>query len=198
MGLNELGKVAVPHPLFLLRHGETDWNREGRIQGQMDSALTAQGRDQALRQGLTLRRLRNDLGDHQVLCSPLGRAQQTASLALGSENFVTEKRLMEIGCGTWEGTCHEDRLGTDPDLAPHLSEDFEIYINAPGGEGLEGLSGRLVTFLETLQAPTIIFSHKITLVVMRALLCGSKLSSNMAPPQGSILEINKGVSRYHV
>jgi len=160
--------------------------------------LTAQGRDQALRQGHTLKRLRNDLGDHQVLCSSLGRAQQTARLALGNDSFLTEKRLREIGCGKWEGTCHEDRLVTDPDLAPHLSEDFDIYVNAPGGEGLDRLSNRLVAFLETLEAPTMIFSHKIALVVMRALLSGSELSSNMAPPQGSILEINQGVSRYHV
>ncbi len=182
----------------MLRHGETEWNREGRIQGQLNSALTAKGRDQARRQGHALRRLRNDLGDHQVLCSSLGRAQQTARLALESEDFLTEKRLVEIGCGKWEGTCHEDRLLSDPELAPHLNEDFDIYINAPGGEGLEGLSNRLVTFLEDLQAPAIIFSHKIALVVMRALLCGSELSSNMAPPQGSILEINNGVTHYHV
>lgn len=196
--MSDLGTVVVPHEIYLLRHGETEWNREKRIQGQMDSPLTEQGQSQALRQGHTLKRLRKDLGDHRVFCSPLGRAQHTARLALGGDDFSTDKRLMEIGCGKWEGTCHDDRLVTDSDLAPNLSEDFDIYINAPGGEGLWRLSERLKAFLEDLQGPVVIFSHKIALAAMRAHLCGSELSSKMAPPQGSILEIRNGVARFHV
>lgn len=196
--MRNLRRFTVPHQLYLLRHGQTEWNREARIQGQMDSPLTALGRDQAKRQGHTLKRLRRDLGDHQVLSSPLNRAQHTARLAMGGDEFSTDRLLMEIGCGKWEGTRQEDRLISDPDLAPHLSEDFDIYVNAPGGEGLEMLSERLVAFLQDLQGPAIIFSHKVALVVMRALLCGSDLTSNMAPPQGSILEINQGAARYHV
>ena len=105
---------------------------------------------------------------------------------------------MEIGCGKWEGTCHEDRLISDPDLAAHLNDDFAVSINAPNGEGLAEVSNRLTELLECLKNPTIIFSHRIALVVMRALLYGSELSSNMAPPQGAILEISQGVARDHV
>ncbi len=196
--MNSSHTLAVPHQLSLLRHGETEWNRKGRIQGQLDSPLTSKGRDQALRQGQILSQLRDGLGNHQVLCSPLDRAQQTARLALGNGDFRTDERLIEIGCGKWEGTCHEDRLISDPDLAAQVNKDFDSYINAPAGEGLTELSNRLTELLESLKVPTIIFSHKIALVAMRALLCGSELSSDMAPPQGSILEIRKGVARYHL
>lgn len=195
--MNSLRTLTVPHRLFLLRHGETEWNQTGRIQGQLDSPLTPKGRDQALRQGEIVRRLCEGIGKHEVRCSPLGRAQQTARLALGNEDFLTDKRLMEIDCGKWEGTRHEDRLTSDPGLAAQLNQDFAIYLNAPAGEGLAALSSRLTEMLESLSGPTVIFSHKIALVVMRALLTGSELSSTMAPPQGTILEISQGVTRYH-
>lgn len=192
--------IEVPHEVFLLRHGETVWNKEGRIQGQLDSELTALGRNQALRQGQTLKRIRKQLGTHQIVSSPLTRAQTTAKLALGAAQFITDPRIAEIGCGRWENTTHDQRLERDPEIASALSEDFDLYANAPDGEGLEKLTTRLVEFLNDLEGPTIVFSHKIALVVMRALLCGdaSALSSSMAPPQGSILQIKNRVPRFHV
>lgn len=189
----------MPHQIFLLRHGETEWNRAGRIQGQRDSALTNLGRQQALRQSHTLQRLRKDLGQHRVVCSPLLRAQTTAQLALGSTDFVTDPRVSEIACGRWENTTHSERLISDPDLAPTLSEDFDLYIHAPDGEGLVALEQRLLAFLADVSGPTVIFSHKIALVVMRAILTGQDdLSSSMAPPQGSIMEIKDQAVRFHV
>ncbi|WP_281985082.1 histidine phosphatase family protein [Thalassorhabdomicrobium marinisediminis] len=189
---------SAPHHVFLLRHGETEWNREGRIQGQLNSDLTPEGQEQARHQGRVLQRLRQDLGAHHVRCSPLGRVRDTARLAGEGADIVTDARLMEIGCGTWEGTRHQDRLATDPDIVRALKADFDVYIKAPGGEGLDALSDRIAAFLDDLDGPTIIFAHKIALVVMRAILCGSDLSSDMAPAQGSVLEIRNGVARSHV
>lgn len=196
----QLPKLNMPHTIYLLRHGETVWNLEGRIQGQHDSELTPLGQDQALRQGHTLKRIREKIGAHTIYCSPLPRAQKTAKLALGSSDFVTDPRLAEINCGQWENTTHDMRMRSDPDLAHMLNADLDFYINAPGGEGLEALTERLGSFLRDLDAPAILFSHKIALVVLRALLAGNDegLSSNMAPPQGSILEIKDRVARFHV
>ncbi|MEO0498615.1 MAG: histidine phosphatase family protein [Pseudomonadota bacterium] len=194
--MNSSHTLTLPFQLFLLRHGETEWNLKGRIQGQLDSPLMSKGRDQALREGKILSQLRDGLENHQVFCSPFGRAQQTARLALSNEEFLIDERLIEIGCGKWEPTCHEDRFTSDPDLAVQLTEDFATYVNAPAGEGLAELSNRLTELLESLKDPTIIFSHEIALV-MRTLLCDSELSSNMAPPRGAILETSQGVACYH-
>ncbi|WP_112322866.1 histidine phosphatase family protein [Oceanibium sediminis] len=191
-----LPEVNVPHRLCLLRHGQTDWNRTGRLQGRKNSDLTETGRAQALEQGRALARLRPGLGVHRVFCSPLGRAQETARLALGDEAVTTDPRLAEVACGRWEGTTQADRLLRDPTLASAYEEDFDLYVNAPGGEGFDALAQRLADFLTALDGPAVIFSHKVALAVMRAMLSRgtSALSCTLAPEQGEILDIRPGSS----
>ena len=67
--------------IYLIRHGETTWNREGRVQGHLDSPLTERGIAQAKAAGRTLRPLLNG-ENFLLLTSPLGRARQTAALVL--------------------------------------------------------------------------------------------------------------------
>lgn len=101
-----MGVVSVGTSLVLLRHGQTDWNAEGRFQGQADIPLNEVGRRQAERAGRALGRL----GADAVWCSPLTRTRQTAEpllRALGLE-ARTDERLKEIHVGTWEGLSIED------------------------------------------------------------------------------------------
>ena len=187
----DLPQVSLRHQLLLLRHGETVWNREGRLQGRLDSPLTETGREQARRQGRDLEVFRQGLGPHLVFCSPLKRAQDTARLALGAEAFITEARLVEIGCGRWEGTTEAERAQSDPEAAGRFGDEIERYLNAPGGEGLATLTDRLAAFLADLEGPAVIFSHKVVLVTLRAMVTGgrSSLVGGMAPRQGTILEL---------
>jgi len=198
--MGELVKLSMAHDIYLLRHGETEWNREFRFQGQMDSGLTLLGQTQAKRQAQTLRGLRASLGRHTLWASPLGRAQQTARLAFEGAPFQTDPRLAEIHCGRWEGLTQAERTAQDPDLTARLETEFEMYTNTPEGERIPELASRLTAFLNTLEAPAIIVSHKISLVVIRALLTGEgdALQVRFAPAQGSVLQISNGAALAHI
>lgn len=188
----EAFKLSLPHEIYLMRHGETRWNREGRIQGGRDSELTSLGRDQALRQGAVLRRILPRLGPVAVFCSPLGRAQSTARLALGASDFTLDARIAEIGCGRWEGTTAAERQQSDPDVT--FEAEFDLYTKAPEGEGLAALATRINAFLRDLEGPTVVVSHKVALTVLRALVCDDALRSDLAPKQGSIMRLRDGVA----
>ena len=127
-----LAKLAMPHDVFLLRHGQTEWNKEHRVQGQKNSDLTELGRTQARQQAEILRGTRPTLGVHTLWASPLGRAQETARLAFDDAPFLTDARLSEINCGAWEGTTHEDRLARDPCVVVGLQSEYDMYTSGPG------------------------------------------------------------------
>ncbi|MCH7942426.1 MAG: histidine phosphatase family protein [Proteobacteria bacterium] len=86
--------------IYLVRHGETEWNRAGRMQGQLDSPLTARGEAQALRIGETLCELLDGV-DFELVASPLGRTRATAAIIARAldrdpEAMTTDERLMEM------------------------------------------------------------------------------------------------------
>ena len=89
--------------LLILRHGETEWNRAGRMQGALDSPLTETGRAQARRQGVILRAF--GIEGWRWVASPQGRAAQTAAIAAQGLDLeiATDDRLKEIGIGDWTG-----------------------------------------------------------------------------------------------
>src|SRR5690242_15191380 len=98
--------------VYFARHGETDWNRERRLQGQHDIPLNALGRVQASRCGEVLGELLERDGraaaDYEYVSSPLGRARETmelmrAAMDLDPGRYRTGARLMEMSFGRWEG-----------------------------------------------------------------------------------------------
>lgn len=99
--------------LFIVRHGETRWNRESRMQGHGNSALTRDGALQAFRYGEKLRELIGDTAQVVLYTSPLFRAQQTASvvadtLGLAAEQWNESDLLMEMCLGEWEGLTYDE------------------------------------------------------------------------------------------
>src|SRR5436305_14214838 len=98
--------------VYFVRHGETDWNRERRLQGRHDSPLNALGRVQASHGGELLRDLLDrdgrPAGGYDYVSSPLGRARETmelmrAAMGLDPTAYRTDARLMEMSFGRWEG-----------------------------------------------------------------------------------------------
>ena len=88
--------------LYILRHGQTEWNAADRMQGWLNSPLTPKGEQDAARQGEILRGL--DLVGFSFWCSPSGRAVQTAGIACPMADAIhTDLRLREIGVGDWAG-----------------------------------------------------------------------------------------------
>ena len=92
--------------LYIVRHGETDWNREGRIQGHTDIPLNAEGRRQA--EGLAFELATSEL--HAVYASDLARASQTATTVAGPRGLDVRRiaALREKHFGTWEGMTDDE------------------------------------------------------------------------------------------
>ena len=94
--------------LFLVRHGESEWNAVRRLQGQADIALSSQGEAQAIALAATVAQLAPD----RVITSDLRRAHQTASL-LGYPDARQDARLREVNVGDWTGLPIADIIATD-------------------------------------------------------------------------------------
>ncbi|EBA11640.1 histidine phosphatase family protein [Roseobacter sp. CCS2] len=153
--------------LYILRHGETIWNAEHRMQGELNSPLTEKGMRDAARQGAILSGI--NLNGFTFLSSPQGRAFQTAGIALAgiADHIRTDDRLREIGVGDWSGLLRD--ILPSPQ-SPHTSQ-YEI---APNGEGFPRLKLRCRAFLADLQGPAVLVTHGITSSMIRGLVVGEK------------------------
>jgi len=135
--------------LILIRHGETDWNVEGRYQGQADPPLNARGRAQARRLAEELR----GVGLNVLYSSPLRRALQTAQViaeTLGLPLHI-EPRLMEIHQGDWEGRLRSEIAARYPNLF-HRWETEPWEVIPPGGESLAQVQARVYAALDEILA----------------------------------------------
>lgn len=158
--------------ILLARHGETQWNAEGRYQGQMDIPLSEIGLAQARKLGERLR----DVPITRAVASPLARAKVTAELALEEHRaaqLVFDPDLQEIAHGDWEGLLASEIRERDPELLRAWREAPET-VQMPGGESLQQVLDRawpaLVRACEGLGADDtlLVVAHD---AVNRVLLC---------------------------
>jgi probable phosphoglycerate mutase len=165
-----------PRRLVLVRHGVTDWNREGRFQGHLDPPLSDAGRREAVLVG---RRLAADpeLRPARILSSSLDRALQTA-VAIGEAAGVApaaDPRLIEIGQGDWEGHTSQELEASDPDGYRAWREASGIR-QPPNGEPLDHATARVVAVLDEIgdagPSPACLVSHGGTLRIMAHVLLG--------------------------
>jgi broad specificity phosphatase PhoE len=133
--------------IYLLRHGETLGNSEGRFQGRLESPLSERGVAQARAVGARLAALAAaEPGDWTMQTSPLGRARQTAAIVaevMGLPEPRIEPRLIEADYGALEGL-------TRPEVDvrwPHLAGYIGVFAHAPDGEGLAALDARAADWL---------------------------------------------------
>jgi probable phosphoglycerate mutase len=123
----------------LIRHAQTQWNREKRIQGQSDSPLTADGKRQAARWGLFLKPLAWD----RIIASDTGRALVTAKIINDSLNIslTTDSRLREQDWGQWAGkTIAQLKTETPQELKAQEKAGWAFC--PPGGEDRRHLQQR--------------------------------------------------------
>ena len=178
--------------IWFLRHGQTEWNRAYRLQGQLDSPLTDQGLADAARQGRIMASvLRPGLA---LRASPLGRARRTAEIALGGAPFVTDDRLMEIHAGDWQGRHREEIMADHPDWAGTDPSPLDIYEAAPGGEGLARFRARIRAFLDDLTGPSVIVAHGLLGQVLRAEVRGLDMTQagRLSNRQGCVYVLEGG------
>jgi len=160
--------------LYLVRHGQTVFNVEGRLQGGADSPLTDLGRAQATSVGLAFRDLIRDGRDWLVVSSPQGRARETARLlcqAAGHFKPVAlDRRLGELRLGQWEGMTGEEVDAVAPGLRQRLGF-AEWLFAAPRGESKDQLMERASEFMAeavNLPRPVIAVTHGIASRALRA------------------------------
>ena len=176
--------------LYILRHGETFWNREGRMQGALDSDLTDLGQAQARAMGGLLASY--DLTGHELYCSPLGRARATAKLAF-DRIPIFDLRLREIEVGLWAGLTRPEILARWPGMTEE-EDMLDFYARAPGGEGFGALWDRVCGFLSDLPGPAVIVTHGVTSRFLRTAALGlSPADLNQVPGgQGVVFRLLDG------
>lgn len=161
--------------IWLLRHGETTWNTEGRLQGQKNSDLTALGQQQAHNNGVKLRSVIS--GQPQIISSPLGRCRQTSELVAKAIDYdfskiVFDDRVKEISFGRWEGQTKDEIKACDAAL--YQSRDENRWDNsAPDGESYSMVAERLQAWLSEVGGQNIILvSHGCAGRILRCVYAG--------------------------
>ncbi|RJQ71671.1 acid phosphatase [Pseudonocardiaceae bacterium YIM PH 21723] len=136
-------------PVFVLRHGATEWSANGRHTGRTDIPLTEHGRDQARAAGGLLARLLPP--DARVLVSPRSRARETAELA-GFAGYTVTPELAEWDYGDYEGL-------TTPQIRETVP-DWTVWTHpCPGGETAEQVADRADQLIKGLEQPTLLVGH---------------------------------------
>jgi broad specificity phosphatase PhoE len=126
--------------LYLIRHGQTEWNVAKRMQGRLDSPLTSAGRNQAAVHG----RLLSEIASlEQLVVSPSGRTRETACILNSHVRAPMrhDEALMERDCGEWSGLTIEEIERHFPEAWEARQED-PFYHRPPGGENHEDLVRR--------------------------------------------------------
>lgn len=158
--------LPLPSRLIFIRHGETDWNAAGRLQGQRDIPLNPRGRDQAAAVGRTVAALVGSpaaLAEIDFIASPLLRTRQTmeiarAAMGLEPQPYEMDDRLKELTFGAWEGLTWRDVTQRFPaDAAARLADKWGFV--PPQGESYATLCERVKPWLRTLKGDVIVVSH---------------------------------------
>ncbi len=180
--------------IYYIRHGETEWNALGRLQGAQDIPLNELGREQSVHAGQILadlfRRDGRSASSIGFVASPLGRARQTMDLVRGVlklplSGYAIDDRLRELGYGEWEGSTLAEMQVRDPDLfARRQAEKWTVA--PPGGENYVSLQARVADWYRGLRGDTVAAAHGGTL---RALMVALALET---PESAADLPIEQG------
>lgn len=181
--------------IYLLRHGQTNYNHEGRMQGQLESQLTDLGMAQAQAMADLLKTQITDTTGWRLLASPLKRTRQSAAIVgatLGLEVEI-EPALIEVGCGAWEDRLYADLAKEHPDA--FAGRDW--FFQAPQGERFEDVDGRVRPWLAA-QAPEprklIAVAHGVSGSLLRGAYLGLSREETLAQdmPQDAIFRLAEG------
>ena len=176
--------------LHLIRHGETNWNKERRVQGQSESHLTDLGIQQAQDLGQRIAHLEFD----EIYCSSSLRTRQTAEHAFPESTIEIAylDELREIFLGPWEGNLYEDLAQSEPESHRHFWEQPHLF-RVSGAENFFELQQRAidaVAEIETTHRANFTSGKKIAIVshgaLIKSYLChveGRSMDQLWAPPR---------------
>ncbi|MGB3898620.1 MAG: histidine phosphatase family protein [Mesorhizobium sp.] len=186
--------------VYFVRHGQTDWNAENRLQGQADTDLNALGREQASENGRKLAGLIADPGGFDFVASPMRRTRETMELlrtamGLDPQAYRTDPRLVEVNFGDWQGFTYAELEAIRPGISNERSLDKWDYL--PSGEGAESyqmLCDRIRPWFEELSHDTVCVTHG---GVIRALFrivenTPKEVAASLDTPQDRLLRLRAG------
>lgn len=190
--------------IYLVRHGQTDWNAAERLQGQEDTPLNDTGREQAARNGKILRDVVNNPGVFDFVASPLKRTRETmeivrAEMGLDRAGYRTEPQLMEIHFGDWQGYTWEELHWYHPEeTAARFKDPWNTVVPGDGGESYAMLSARAVGWLSTVTSDTIVVTHGGINRCVRGHIEGLPVTEipHLPVPQDKVLAIENGSTRW--
>lgn len=187
-------------PLYLLRHGETDWNAVGRFQGRTDRPLNERGRAQAEIAAGVLKaefaRLGREAREFAFVASPLKRAGETMAIvanALGVRDVAVEPDIVEIAFGVWEGmTTHEVKAAFPAERRGRKHDRWAF--RPDGGESFEDLAGRVERWLGRLDRPTVACTHAgvVRVLAYRSLGLAPETAAVWPVPHGEVFRVGPG------
>lgn len=180
--------------IYLVRHGQTEFNLARRYQGALDSPLTEHGARQAERIGALLAGLLDGEG-WEVVSSPQGRARRTAEIINARLGLPLglDDRLREISLGAWDGLL----IGEVLHKLPPGAGVWERQLHAPGGESFEAISARIADWLAEIEASgrrIVAVSHGMAGRVLRGLYGGYSRQAmlELDVPQDAVFRLSEG------
>lgn len=153
--------------LYYVRHGETDFNLQGRLQGRWDTVLNAHGRRQAAECGAVLHDLfardHRDARELSYVSSPLKRARETMEilrglLGLAPLDYEIDARLTEIAYGEWEGLTLPEIEARNTGVLTQRERDKWDFA-PPGGESYQQLAARIGDWYRSLTSDVVVAAH---------------------------------------
>ena len=164
--------------LYYVRHGETDFNLQGRLQGRRDTVLNAHGRQQAAQCAALLHDLfvrdHRQAQDFKYISSPLKRARETMdivrrALGLPPLDYDIDARLIEIAYGEWEGLTLTEINARNVGVLTRRERDKWDFA-PPGGESYRQLADRIGAWYRSLKSDTVVAAHGGGVRALMALL----------------------------
>ncbi|MER8624705.1 histidine phosphatase family protein [Mesorhizobium sp. M1143] len=151
--------------VYIVRHGQTQWNAESRLQGQADTDLNALGREQATRNGRRLAELIQNPEDFDFVASPMKRTRETMqrlrlAMQLDPDAYRTDPRLVEVHFGDWQGFTYAELDTRMPGSAKARRRNKWNF--QPPGEGAESyqmLLERVKPWFDALDRQTVCVTH---------------------------------------
>lgn len=186
--------------IYLVRHGQTDWNAAQRLQGQEDIPLNETGRIQAARNGKVLKDLISSLDAFDFVASPLKRTRETVEIIRGAmglpkEDYRTEDLLMEINFGDWQGSTWDELRAARPnEISARFNDSWNTVAPGNGGESYAMLSVRAISWLGTVTRDTVAVTHGGINRCIRGQLENLSLTDipHLDVPQDKVLMIENG------
>jgi len=187
-GQGERQGMSAP-TVYFVRHGETDWNAEARLQGQADTDLNETGRAQASANGRALAELIGTAAPFDFVASPMRRTRETmelmrAAMGLDPAGYRTDPSLVEVNFGDWQGHTFAELETVDPGCFARRESDKWGFV--PPGEGAEsyaGLAARVRPWLDGVGRDTVCVTHG---GVIRAVFA---LTGTLKPHEAAILPV---------